>query len=231
MPKSLKIIQTLSGGMDSSTLLTYLVAQGHEVKAIGFDYGQRHKKELKLANEFAESLGVSFKIISLRGLTPLLDQSSLTNTKIAIPEGHYEEESMKATVVPNRNMIMLAAAIGYAENLGYDAVAIANHAGDHAIYPDCRPEFIKAIDKAAQLATYNKIQVISPFKNLSKTEIAALGEDLNVDYNKTWSCYKGGDVQCGACGTCTERIEALTEANAIDVSNAITKINVVLSKA
>ena len=230
MARNLEVVQSFSGGMDSATLLTYLHDRGDTVRALGFDYGQRHVKELEVAREFARGLGVSFEVVSLRGLTGLLDQSALTNPDIAVPEGHYEEESMKATVVPNRNMIMLSAAIGYAENSGFDAVAIANHAGDHAIYPDCRPEFVDAMDTAAQLGTYNHIRVLSPFRNLSKTAIAALGIDMGIDYDKTWSCYKGGTVQCGVCGTCTERLEALEGARDIDVARARDEVEAIIER-
>lgn len=231
MRKNLEVVQSFSGGMDSATLLTCLHDRGDTVRALGFDYGQRHRKELDMADEFARQLGVSFEVVSLRGLTKFLDQSALTSIDIDVPEGHYEEESMKATVVPNRNMIMLSAAIGYAENSNFDAVAIANHAGDHAVYPDCRPEFVEAMDQAARLATYNEIRVLSPFKNISKTAIAALGKDLGIDYDKTWSCYKGGRAHCGVCGTCVERIEALEGADSLDVGRIKAEVAEIFEKS
>jgi 7-cyano-7-deazaguanine synthase len=226
-----RIVQTFSGGMDSATLLWYLSRGGHELRAIGFDYGQRHKKELQFASKTAADLGVPYMIVSLDALTCLLSESALTNADVAVPDGHYAEESMKITVVPNRNMIMLAVAVGYAENLGYDAVAIANHTGDHTIYPDCRPAFVEALDVAARLATYGGIRVLSPFKRISKTDIVAIGHTMGVDYGKTWSCYKGGDVHCGTCGTCVERQEALDEADGVAVPAALDKVTAAMNEA
>jgi 7-cyano-7-deazaguanine synthase len=219
-----RIVQTLSGGMDSATLLRYLSQGGHELQAIGFDYGQRHKKELRFASAMAADLDVPYTIVSLDGLAGLLSGSALTNANVTVPDGHYAEESMKITVVPNRNMIMLAISIGHAENLGYDAVAIANHTGDHTIYPDCRPAFVEALDVAARLATYGGIRVLSPFKYISKTDIVAIGHTIGVDYRNTWSCYKGGDDHCGTCGTCVERQEAIDDAGDIDVPAALDQV-------
>lgn len=206
----MNIIAIVSGGMDSITLLHYLKrVQGDDIKALSFNYGQKHKKELLYAKKTCKKLGIEWKLVDLSSITSLISNSALTGN-IKVPEGHYEDKTMKATVVPNRNMIMLSIAIGYAENLQYNSVAIANHSGDHAIYPDCRNEFILALNMTSQLATYNEIQILAPFTKMNKMEIAKLGLMLGINYDKeTWSCYKGGKTHCGKCGTCVERIEAL----------------------
>jgi 7-cyano-7-deazaguanine synthase len=143
-------------------------------------------------------------------------KSSLLDGAEAIPEGHYADDNMKSTVVPFRNGIMLAIAIGIAESNNLDQVFIANHGGDHTIYPDCRPEFINAIDAAATAGTYNNVKVIAPYTKITKSDIARIGKRLGIDYTETWSCYKGGEVHCGKCGTCVERKEALAEAGIED---------------
>ena len=205
----MKKVLIYSGGMDSTVLMYELKAQGHEVHALGIDYGQRHGKELGCAAGICNRLRVPFRIADLSGLRPLLAGSSQTDDSIPVPEGHYAAESMKATVVPNRNMIMLAMAAGYAMSIGAERVAYAAHAGDHAIYPDCRPEFADALDHAIGLADWRKVALERPFVHLAKAEIAALGYALNVPFGDTWSCYKGGSYHCGKCGTCVERREAL----------------------
>lgn len=205
----MKTVLILSGGMDSTTLLYDLMNRGHDLKVLSFNYGQRHKKELEFADKTCVKLGVDHTRVDLRSITSLISNSALTG-EVEVPEGHYEDETMKLTVVPNRNMIILSVAIGYAENLGFENVAIANHAGDHAIYPDCRTEFIEALSKASELGTYNKIKIVAPYSEISKADIARIGLDLGINYEAdTWSCYKGGDKPCGLCGTCQERIEAM----------------------
>ncbi|WP_438979925.1 7-cyano-7-deazaguanine synthase QueC [Polynucleobacter sp.] len=220
-----KTIAIVSGGMDSVTLLHLLKHKGHEVEALSFDYGQKHRKELDFAWLNCGKLGVKHQIVDLTAITPLISNSALTGSE-EVPDGHYTDESMKVTVVPNRNMIMLAVAIGYAENLGFDQVAIGNHAGDHAIYPDCRTEFVEALSEASQLGTYNKIKLATPFTDISKSDIAAVGNEIGVDYRTTWSCYKGGDKHCNTCGTCVERLEALDEAKQIDGKSVIARLTV-----
>ena len=206
-----KVVVILSGGMDSATLLEWLRKTGSECRALSFDYGQRHKKELKYASRFCRSRNVKHKVVDLKSITSLINNSALTGKK-SVPHGHYEAPSMKQTVVPNRNMILLSIAIGYAENLGFQAVAFANHSGDHAIYPDCRPEFVQFLNKASTLGTYNAIRLYAPFTHLTKSEIAVLGKQLEIDFDDTWSCYEGGRLPCNQCGTCVERIEALSYA-------------------
>ena len=208
----MKTVLIISGGMDSTTLLYDLKHQGYEIRALSFNYGQRHKKELDYAAKSCSVLKVDHKIVDLSAITPLISNSALTGN-VDVPEGHYEDESMKVTVVPNRNSIMLAIAVGWAENLKYQSVSIANHAGDHAIYPDCRPEFITAFSLAEQLGTYNKIRINAPYADLTKGQIAGIGLDFGIDFEKdTWSCYKGEKKHCGKCGTCVERGLALEEA-------------------
>lgn len=199
----------ISGGIDSVTLLHKLVKGNNSIEALSFDYGQRHVKEIEFAKYHCNLLGVNHQVVCLKNISHLISNSALTGN-ISVPDGHYKDESMKKTVVPNRNMIMLSIAIGYAENIGFDYVAIANHAGDHAIYPDCRTEFINALSIASSIGTYNSIKIYAPFSNISKKDIVYIGNSIGIDYTKTWSCYKGIEFQCGTCGTCVERLEALS---------------------
>jgi 7-cyano-7-deazaguanine synthase len=205
----------LSGGMDSTTLLYHLLFKlndvGH-VEAISFDYGQRHRKELDYAQITCARWNVPHKIVYLPGVAQLLGGSALTDD-IDVPEGHYEDKSMKITVVPNRNMIMLSLAGAYAVSRKFNLLATAVHAGDHAIYPDCRPEFIQVAETALQLGNYFQVSIYAPYLQYTKTDIALEGLTLGIDYDRdTWSCYKGGIEPCGKCGTCVERIEALSKA-------------------
>ncbi len=202
----MKAIVILSGGMDSTTVLYDAIKRGFEVEALSFDYGQKHKKELEFAKYHCEKLKIPHKIIKLD--FSCFD-SALLNDDIEIPEGHYEDESMKSTVVPFRNGIMLSYAVGYAENVGAKVVLIGSHKGDHAIYPDCRENFTFLMSMAAEVGTYTEVEIVSPFNDITKKEIVKIGRELGIDYTKTWSCYKGGEKECGKCGTCIERIEAL----------------------
>lgn len=205
-----------SGGMDSTTLLYFLLAREYEVKALGVNYGQRHVKELEAACAVCERLEVDFQVADLSRLQPLLQGSSLTTPEMEVPEGYYTDESMKQTVVPNRNMLLLSTAIAWAIRLDFESVAYAAHAGDHAIYPDCRPEFVQAMSGAAERAHYRPIRLHSPFIHMTKAEIAKTGHKLNVPFELTWSCYKGEELHCGRCGTCTERAEAFLHAELPD---------------
>jgi len=196
-----------SGGLDSTTLL-------YDYKdkinlAISFDYGSKHnKKELSFAKYHCKKLNIQHLIIKLDFINKYFE-SDLLKSGGEIPNGHYESENMKSTVVPFRNGIMLSIAIGMAESRNINTVLIANHNGDHAIYPDCRNTFIQAINEAGAYGTYNNVNVLSPYNNLNKREIALIVKKLNIDYSKTWRCYKGGEIHCGICGTCTERKESL----------------------
>lgn len=206
----------LSGGMDSVTVL-YEALREHEVSAcLSFDYGSKHNaRELPFAKLHAERNGVPHHVVSLDFMDGLF-ASDLLKSGGEIPEGHYAEESMKKTVVPFRNGIMLAIAAGFAESAGCDAVVIAAHAGDHAIYPDCREEFMVAMAEAMRSGTYPGIRLWRPFIAMDKTGIAKRGAELGVDFGATWSCYKGGAVHCGVCGTCVERREAFLLAGLAD---------------
>ena len=210
---SSKIIVSLSGGLDSSTLLYYCKSLGLETYGLSFDYGQRHKKELEAATEICRRAEVPHKIISIPALGAL-GGSSQTDSSIEVPEGHYESETMKITVVPNRNMILLAFAAAYAQTLEASMIAIANHAGDHAIYPDCRPGFILGMQTILQ-ETWG-ITIKAPFTHMTKTEIVKTGSHLKVPFEITWSCYKGETLHCGKCGTCMERKEAFELAGVPD---------------
>jgi 7-cyano-7-deazaguanine synthase len=214
-----KVVVLLSGGMDSATLAALQIKEGVQVAGLSVYYGQRHAKELEHAKELARILGLEhYTKVDLSSLLPLLagPESSLTNPQVKVPLGHYAEESMKATVVPNRNMIMLSVAIGWAVTLNYNAVAFAAHAGDHAIYPDCRSEFVRAMMIVASIANYQPIDIISPFLAMGKHDIVSLGEILGVPWEQTWSCYQGRKYHCGQCGTCTERKEAFSLAGIVD---------------
>lgn len=206
----------LSGGMDSTTALASALSSGDQAFALSVHYGQRHAKELVAAATIARRYKVDHEVLDLTGWGKLLKGSSLTDQTVAVPHGHYAAENMKATIVPNRNATLLMAAVGVAEALGYGEVVTAVHAGDHAIYPDCRPEFIDAANETANLATEGRVKIVAPFLYMSKTDIAAVGAALDVPYDLTWSCYEGGSVHCGQCGTCTERIEAFADAGVID---------------
>lgn len=204
----------LSGGLDSTTMLYEYKEQ--IALALSFDYGSNHnKKELSFASLHCKRLGIQHIIIPLEFIHQYF-HSSLLEGADAVPEGEYDDENMRSTVVPFRNGIMLAIAAGMAENNGLKQILMANHSGDHAIYPDCRPEFVKAMDAAIEAGTYDGVRLFTPYTNLTKADIARHGKALGIDYSETWSCYKGGEVHCGKCGTCTERREALREAGVTD---------------
>lgn len=205
----------LSGGLDSTTLLYHLLAY-HEVKCLSIDYGQRHRREIDAAAMICHNLGIEHRVADFRSLKPLLGGSSQTDDAVAVPHGHYAEESMKLTIVPNRNMLMLAAATAWAISLKYDSVAYAAHAGDHAVYPDCREEFCSPLAEAMKQADWHPVQLDRPFLTKTKAEIVALGIALGVPYQDTWTCYEGGEISCGRCGTCVERLESFAANNAID---------------
>lgn len=204
----------VSGGMDSITLL--YEKKDEIALGISFDYGSNHNhNELPLAAMHCQRLGIAHVVIPL-GFMHQYFKSSLLESGASIPDGSYDEDNMKSTVVPFRNGVMLAVAAGIAESNGLTKVLIANHGGDHTIYPDCRPEFIAAMDAAVESGTFANVHVVAPYTNISKADIARRGKSLRIDYAETWSCYKGGDVHCGTCGTCVERKEALREAGIED---------------
>ena len=212
----MNVVVLCSGGMDSVTAL-YWAAREHAVAAVAsFDYGAKHNhREIPFAAEHAARLGARHEVIALDFINRLF-ASDLLQSGGAIPEGHYAAENMKQTVVPFRNAIMLSIACGFAESVGAEGLVIAAHGGDHAIYPDCREDFMRAMGDAMRLGTYAEVKLLRPFIALSKSQIAAEGARLGVDFARTWSCYKGGAVHCGKCGTCVERREAFALAGLID---------------
>ncbi|AEV37396.1 exsB protein [Pseudovibrio sp. FO-BEG1] len=213
----MKTIVICSGGLDSVTL-AYKVAREHELLGlVSFDYGQRHKKELDYAAHAAKQLGVPHHILDMSQIGAHLSGSALTDD-VDVPDGHYAEENMKVTVVPNRNAIMLSIGFGIAAAQQADAVAAAVHGGDHFIYPDCRPGFIKSFEAMQKLALdgYANVSLYTPFVEISKGAIVAEGARINVPFEDTWSCYKGGEKHCGRCGTCVERREAFDIAGVED---------------
>jgi 7-cyano-7-deazaguanine synthase len=211
-----KTVVLLSGGMDSVTAL-YWAIQQHTINAVlSFHYGAKHNdKEIAQAKWHSNQLGIRHEIIAL----PFVDQlfsSSLLQSGESIPDGHYTDESMRSTVVPFRNAIMLSIACGFAESIQAQSIVIAAHSGDHAIYPDCREPFMQAMATAMQQGTYANITLKRPFIDMDKAAITKLGQTLNVPYEHTWSCYKGQTYHCGTCGTCVERIEAFKLAGIPD---------------
>jgi 7-cyano-7-deazaguanine synthase len=212
----MKVVVLCSGGMDSVTAL-HLAAREHTVvAAISFDYGAKHgARELPLAAAQAALLGIRHEIVRL-DFAERLFTSALLRSGGEIPEGHYEAETMRQTVVPFRNAVFLSIACGFAESVGAEGLLIAAHGGDHAIYPDCREDFMAALGEAMRLGTYAGIRLLRPFIARDKAAIATEGAALGVDFALTWSCYKGGALHCGRCGTCVERKEAFVRAGLPD---------------
>lgn len=203
-----KAVVIYSGGMDSFTVL-HKARQSYDIYALSFDYGQRHnRKELGCAQQVCAAKNIPHKVIDITCINELLQGSSLTSTDIDIPEGHYVEESMKSTVVPNRNMILLSLATGYALSLGANKLFYGAHSGDHTIYPDCRPEFVEAVNNAVQLCDWEKVTIEAPYLYGDKIDILKEGFAMGLDYGQTWTCYNGRDKACGKCGSCVERLEA-----------------------
>ena len=210
-----KVVVIYSGGMDSFTVLNRALRDGKEVYALSFNYGQRHVKELICASNVCKQLNVNHKIIDISSINQLLAGSSLTDN-IDIPEGHYEAQNMLSTVVPNRNMILLSLAVGYAVSVHASQVYYGAHSGDHAIYPDCRPEFVKKMHDVCQIANYDPVDIFSPYLNVNKTAILADGLAMGLDYSHTWTCYNGREKACGKCGACQERLEAFCDNQTVD---------------
>ena len=208
----------LSGGLDSSTLVADLLEHGHGVVALSVHYGQCHRRELDAAAVIATHYDVEHEVVDLSALREagLFAGSALTDDSVPVPHGHYEAPTMKTTVVPNRNMLLLSVAAALAIARGLDAIAYAAHAGDHAVYPDCRPEFIEAMSAALALCDYRKLELHTPFAHGDKAAIVARAHALGVPLGKTWSCYEGGVHHCGQCGTCVERKQAFAKADVAD---------------
>lgn len=210
-----KAVVIYSGGMDSFTVLHKARLENDWLAAISFNYGQRHAKELDVARKVCMKVGIQHHVVDLASIKPLLAGSALTDD-IPVPEGHYEEASMQQTVVPNRNMIMLSIAIGYAVSVNAESVYFGAHSGDHAIYPDCRTEFVDAMNAVSQLANYQSVSVVAPYLHKNKIDILSDGLSMGLDYTDTWTCYNGRARACGKCGACQERLEAFAKNNVTD---------------
>jgi len=220
-----KAIICFSGGMDSTTLATMYLKSGYTLGLLSFDYGQRHgRKELQAARAVADHLAglniapVSHQVMDLSHLGDLLTGSALTDPEFEVPDGHYTDESMRVTVVPNRNAIMANIAIAVASSAEADVIAMGMHAGDHAVYPDCRPEFVKSLRQTMThaLKGFHTPRLETPFLHKDKTFIAETGGLLHAPLHLSWSCYKGREIHCGKCGTCVERREAFELAGMTD---------------
>jgi 7-cyano-7-deazaguanine synthase len=215
-----KAVAIVSGGLDSVTLAYMLHSQGAELHLLSFDYGQRHRKELDCARRCAERLGAAWDLVDLTYVGRLMTGSALTDPSIAVPDGHYADPTMQITIVPNRNAVFLAVAYSVAAAQGADMVAIGVHGGDHPIYPDCRPAFINAFSAMQDLALEGYAdplpRLYTPFLEWTKADIVRQGASWGVPFEDTWSCYKGGDIHCGTCGTCVERREAFQVAGIED---------------
>jgi 7-cyano-7-deazaguanine synthase len=213
-------VVTVSGGLDSVTLAHLLAAEGRDLTLLSFDYGQRHLRELDFAAAAARRLGTPHHVADLRSVGGLLSGSALIDDSVEVPDGHYTDESMRATVVPNRNAIFLSVATGLAVAAGAETIATAVHAGDHPIYPDCRPAFIESFEHLSRVANegfgHPEFRVEAPFLHLSKADVVARGAEAGVPFGETWSCYRGGEHHCGRCGTCVERREAFELADVPD---------------
>jgi len=205
-----KVVVVFSGGMDSYTVLHKAFREGFEVLPLTFNYGQKHNKEIEYAKHACIALGVIPKIVDITAINQLLTGSSLTSD-IEMPEGHYADDNMKSTVVPNRNMILLSLAVGYAVSSDANKVFYGAHAGDHEIYPDCRPEFVENMNSVCAIANYEPVEIVTPYLALNKTDILREGLAMGLDYGRTWTCYNGREKACGKCGSCVERLEAFSE--------------------
>ncbi|HXX54696.1 MAG TPA: 7-cyano-7-deazaguanine synthase QueC [Methanoregula sp.] len=205
----------LSGGMDSTTLLYDLMHQGYDVHAVSFEYRQKHRKEIDCAKEICSRLNIPHRVIDA-GFLGEIAPSSLTRPDWKVPEGSYADDTMKQTVVPNRNMVLLSIAAAYALGTGARRLFYGAHAGDHTIYPDCRPAFVSAMATAFHLCDWEDLVLEAPYLYLTKADIVKRGLTLGVDFSMTWTCYAGGNKPCGKCGSCDERLAAFREAGAAD---------------
>lgn len=214
-----KITLIYSGGSDSFTLLHHALNQNFSVDCITFNYGQKHVKEIDFAISVCKELNLKHTLIDIGDPSAIFGSSSLVDRDNKIPYGSYKEDSMKSTIVPNRNMIFISYAIAYSIANKINEVWYGAHAGDHFIYPDCRPEFLQSMDVAAGLCDPSEVSVKGPFINFNKGQIFKIGIDLGVDYSKTWTCYEGQESACGKCGSCVERLEAFADNNTSDPIN------------
>jgi len=210
------VIVLLSGGLDSTVLLGDCIERGYHARALTVNYGQRHVQETTAAWAVAQHYGVEWQYLDLTVLRGVLAGSSQTSADVAVPHGHYADETMRATVVPNRNMILLAIAGAWAVSVKATAIAYAAHSGDHPVYPDCRPAFIDTMAEALRLADWHQVDLLRPFTVLDKAAIVARGHELHAPLGLTYSCYEGRRQHCGRCGTCVERHEAFVLAGVVD---------------
>tara|TARA_Y100000310_G_C20675483_1_gene812792 strand:- start:956 stop:1609 length:654 start_codon:yes stop_codon:yes gene_type:complete len=211
----MRAVVIMSGGMDSTTLLYDVINQDYKVTAISFDYNQKHKKELFCATHTCKKLNIKHEVFDLSLLNQIAP-SSLTREDWDVPEGHYADEEMKETIVPNRNMVMLSLATSYAINIKADKLFYGAHSGDHDIYPDCRDAFVNSMKESISLSDWHNVELEAPYLTLDKGDIVKKGTILNVDYSMTWTCYKGKRKACGKCGSCVERLEAFNKYSIID---------------
>lgn len=226
MKQKLKAVIIASGGMDSTTLLYDILAQGYQAYVLSINYNQKHSKELRFIRKTCKLLKIPHKIINLSKVgKELLYASALISNKINVPQARYKKKNMRLTVVPNRNMILLSLATGYAISLGAKKIFYGAHAGDHALYPDCRPEFVQAMRKVISLAHWGILELEAPYLNLSKSDIVKRGKKFGVDYALTWSCYQGRPKPCGKCGTCQERLKAFKKIGLKDPVKYENKVN------
>jgi 7-cyano-7-deazaguanine synthase len=217
------LVLVYSGGLDSTVLLHHLLAEGHGVRALSVHYGQRHARELDAARDLAAGLGVEHRVIDLSSLAALFPGGALTSSTSPIPLGDYDPAGMRTTTVPNRNMVLLAVALAWAAHLGLDGAAFAAHAGTPTAYPDCRPSFAEAMDRAAREADWRPLRVLAPFVTWTKAEVVRRGAALGVPFGRTWSCYVGGPTHCGRCGTCRDRRNAFLQAGVPDPTEYATE--------
>ena len=213
----MKVVVVYSGGLDSTTLLYHLRAEGCELKALSADYGQRHRaRELAAAEVICRRLGIERRVVDLTGLVGFFGGNALTNPRAELPASAYTAETIPLTTVPNRNMVLLSVGIAWAVSLGFDAVAFGAHGGDHTNYPDCQPAFADAMHAAAQVCDFRPIRVLAPFVSWVKADVVRRGAELGVPFELTWSCYAGGDEPCGRCGTCADRRAAFAACGLAD---------------
>jgi 7-cyano-7-deazaguanine synthase len=205
-----------SGGMDSFTVLHRALREGLTVHALSFDYGQRHTRELDIARQVCTALGLPHQVVDIRAIHGLIDNSALTNPDQPMPQGDYATDNLRATVVPNRNMILLSLAIAKAVNIGARRVDYGAHGGDHVLYPDCRPEFVEAMNHVAGIASFEPVQLHAPYLFAGKADILREGLAMGLDYGQTWTCYEGQELACGVCGSCRERLAAFATNGVTD---------------
>ncbi len=213
-----KTIVVLSGGLDSTTLLYHLLDAGHTLKALSVNYGQRHSRELRAASEICAITGVEQRVVDLSGLAAIFGHNALTDKALDVPHGDYSPKTMAVTTVPNRNMILLSIATGWAIASDFTAVAFGAHSGPYTPYPDCQPQFAAAMNAATHVCDERSIEVLAPFIHWTKADIVKRGHELGVPFELTWSCYEGGDVSCGKCSTCVDRARAFQESGLCDLT-------------